>query len=113
MHPIKTRESNFVYRGPTPEIADLPCRMEGIDTFCVFELSDEDRQLVAAGGVLRLGIHGVRPILPVSVAFVAPGGPFARVLEPCRVCCRAAEDPVHLAGPDTHAFRCSVAGEAK
>jgi hypothetical protein len=76
MQPIRTNESNFTYLGPTRETADLPCRLEGQrDTFSVWEPTEEDRKIIAAGGHVRLGIHGVRPIPPVSLQVVANVGP--------------------------------------
>src|SRR6185436_21023900 len=105
MTPIKVAESNFCYLGPTRDIADLPCHIEGDNTFAVFEPTEEERQLIAVGGHVRLGIHGVRPIPPVSFEIVPNSGPYARVPAPCDVCGKDAEDPVHLSGDGTHAYR--------
>jgi hypothetical protein len=106
MQPIRTNESNFTYLGPGRETADLPCRLEGErDTFSVWEPTASDRELIAAGGHIRLGIHGVRPIPPVSLQVVGNAGPWQRVPDPCDTCQKEVDDPVHLAGPGTHAFR--------
>lgn len=105
MNPIKTRESNFTYLGPTPEVADLPCRTEGPNTFSVWELTPDERRLIADGANVRLGIHGMRPIPPVSLQVVGNDGPYARVADPCTVCGRGVEDAAHLSGPGTHAFK--------
>lgn len=105
MDPIKTNESNFVYFGPTPEIADLPCRTEGRDTFSVWQLTEAERQAIAMGAHIRLGIYGARPIPPVSLQVVANSGPFERVSNPCLVCGKQVEDAVHGSGPGTHAFK--------
>lgn len=58
MRPIKTNESNFTYLGPEDDIADLPCRTEGMDTFSVWAPSEEDRKVIANGGNIRLGSYG-------------------------------------------------------
>lgn len=105
MNPIKTRETNFTYLGPTAEIADLPCRTEGLSTYSVWEPTPDERRMIAGGANVRLGIHGVRPIPPVSLQVVADDGPYARVADPCTVCGKPVEDPVHLSGPGTHAFK--------
>lgn len=96
----------FTYLGPTVEVSDVPCRIEGADTFSLWSLRPEERQLIAEGGHIRLGIHGARPIPPVSLQVVANAGACERVPSPCDICGREIEDAVHDAGPDTHAFRC-------
>ena len=59
--------SNLVYRGPVPEVADLPCqRLSAGHVYAVFELTDEDRAAIAAGANIMLGIHH-EPIPPVSL----------------------------------------------
>ena len=110
MTPIKVKESNFCYMGPTREIADLPCRVDGDNTFAIFEPTPEERTFIAAGGHIRLGIYGVRPIPPLSMAIVSNLGPYERVPAPCDVCGKAAEDPVHLSGDGTHAYRSRAGG---
>jgi hypothetical protein len=109
MQPIKTNEANYTYLGPTPEIADLPCRINGHDTFAAWEPTDEERALIAAGGHIRLGIYGMRPIPPVSLEIVANVGPYERVSAPCDQCNREPDDPIHGMGsnthPTTHAYR--------
>lgn len=105
MNPINTNESNFTYLGPHPEVADLPCRAEGADTFSVWELTEEERKLIADGGHIRLGIHGMRPIPPVSLQIVPNCGPHKRVPFPCVACGKEVDDPAHQSGPGTHAFR--------
>lgn len=105
MQPVKTNESNFTYLGPTEEIADLPCRLEGPNTFCVWEPTESDRKLIAEGGHIRLGIYGAQPIPPVSLQIVANAGPYERVPAPCDACGKEVDDDVHALGPGTHAFR--------
>lgn len=106
MTPIRTRESNFTYLGPSAEIADLPCSRKGLNTFCIWELTAEEREAIAAGGRIQLGIYGVQPIPPVSLQVAENDGPFERVAAPCDICSQEAEHEVHKVGPGTHAFRC-------
>lgn len=106
MTPVRTKESNFVYLGPTDEIADLPCRVEGTTTFSIWALTDEEREAIAAGGNIRLGIFGAVPIPPVSLGVVHDGDLMARRLWPCRICGKESTDPVHEnGGAETHAFK--------
>lgn len=80
MQPVKTEKSNFVYKGPTEDIADLPCERvqeiyEGASgenrvhraVYSVWEPTDEERQAIADGANVKLGILGMEPIPPVSV----------------------------------------------
>lgn len=71
MLPIKTNRSNFVYKGPTPDIGDLPCERtteSGTSVvYAVFELADEERKAIADGGFIKIGIWGMEPIPPISV----------------------------------------------
>lgn len=103
MNPVKTAESNFVYQGPNPEISDLHCRVENWDTFSVWQFTDVERATIAAGGFVRLGIHGSRPIPPISMAVVPNGGPWARADDACDVCGLPFESPSH--NTDGHAYR--------
>lgn len=105
MLPVKTLESNFTYLGPAPEVADMPCRLEGAQTYSVWVLSDEERELIAKGGHIRLGIFGVRPIPPVSLQVVPNVRPWMRERAPCDKCGQEADAPIHYAGGGTHAYR--------
>ncbi len=82
MKPIKTNRSNFTYRGPTPDIMDLPCERTQIEgggqdgalvTYSVWELAPEEREFVARGGNIKLGIFYAHPIPPVSLQIVHEG----------------------------------------
>lgn len=67
MRPVKHDEADVVYRGPTPDIGDLWCQRERPGLIrVVYELDDEDRQLIAAGGRIMLGIW-TEPIPPISM----------------------------------------------
>lgn len=78
MQPIKTANSNLVYRGSPPDIVDLPCeRAEihgglqdgGTAIYSVWELTDEEREQIARGGNVKLGVF-TEPIPPVSLEVV-------------------------------------------
>ena len=64
MRPVHTAESNFVYTGPTPEVGDLHCRVDSVETTSVWWLTPSDREAIAAGANILLGIAG-HPIPPV------------------------------------------------
>lgn len=68
MIPVRTRASNFVYRGPSPDIGDAWVdRQPGRNVYLDWLPSEEERAAIAAGGLIRLGIHGMEPIPPVSL----------------------------------------------
>lgn len=69
MIPIRTRGSNFVYRGPAPDVGDAWVERHRADhaVYLTWLVSDEDRAAIAAGANIRLGIYGMEPIPPVSV----------------------------------------------
>lgn len=67
MRPIKTERSNFTYKGPTPDILDLPCRREDGVVYSTWFLSDEERIAIAEGSNIELAIYH-EPIPPVSLA---------------------------------------------
>ncbi len=69
MIPVRTSRSNFVYRGPSPEIGDawverLPAQRA---VFMEWQPEPAERELIAAGALIRLGIYGMEPIPPVSL----------------------------------------------
>lgn len=72
MKPIRTARSNFTFKGPTPDVGDLPCRLEptvayALECYSTWELSHEERIAIAEGANIELRILGV-PIPPVSLA---------------------------------------------
>lgn len=87
MKPIKTDRTNFTYKGPTPDVMDLPVERATVDgaetksgsldgagvVFSVWEPSPEEREFVARGGNIKLGIYGMEPIPPVSLQIVHEG----------------------------------------
>lgn len=75
MDPIRTVNSNFTYRGPSDDIGDLPCERhtelgKQTEVYSVWELTDEERQAIAAGGQLKLGVMTPDAIPPVSFEVV-------------------------------------------
>lgn len=69
MIPVRTARSNFVYRGPSPDIGDAWVRREPREhaVYLVWEPSDEERRAIAEGGYIELGIFNMEPIPPVSL----------------------------------------------
>jgi hypothetical protein len=69
MIPVRTSRSNFVYRGPTPDIGDA--WVERVPSaravYLEWQPDDAERELIAAGALIRLGIYGMEPIPPVSL----------------------------------------------
>jgi hypothetical protein len=75
MRAIRTPNSNFTYLGPREDIRNLPCQRieyEDGDTVvqAVFELTPHERDAIARGANLRIGILNMEPIPPISVAVV-------------------------------------------
>lgn len=64
MRPIKTEESNFVYRGDGRDVADLHCRVARLEshdyqdgaliTLAVWEPDGEERKRIADGANIEL-----------------------------------------------------------
>ena len=68
MIPVRTSRSNFVYRGPTPDIGDAWVeRRRAREVYLTWRPSEEERAAIAAGALIELGIHGMEPIPPVSL----------------------------------------------
>lgn len=72
MKPVKTVSSNFVYRGPEPDIGDawVERRPDEHVVYMVWELDDVERQAIAMGGQVKMGIFYMEPIPPVSLNVV-------------------------------------------
>lgn len=67
MRPVKHAGSNLVYRGPTDDIGDLWCqRIRPGEIRVVYELDDQDRELIAGGGRVELVMLN-EPIPPVAM----------------------------------------------
>jgi hypothetical protein len=69
LRPIRTETSNFTYLGFEPQIADLPCRRDDGKVYAVYALTDEEREMIANGGQVQLGIYS-EPIPPISMTIV-------------------------------------------
>ena len=68
MIPVRTSRSNFVYRGPTPDVGDAWVeRRKSGEVYMTWAPSDEEREAIAAGALVELGIFGREPISPVSL----------------------------------------------
>lgn len=66
MKPVRTERSNFTFKGPTPDIGDLPCRVEDLGTvvFSTWTLSPEERVAIAEGSNIELGVWTYRRGFP-------------------------------------------------
>jgi hypothetical protein len=69
VRPVRTPGSNFVYRGPTPDIGDAWVERAPAErvVYLDWQPSEEERAAIAAGALVRLGIHGMEPIPAVSL----------------------------------------------
>jgi hypothetical protein len=67
MRPVKVKESDVCYRGPTPDIGDLWCERVALGQIkVVYGLSDAERAVLAANGRVEL-ILWSEPIPPISM----------------------------------------------
>lgn len=74
MKPVRTASSNFIYAGPTPEIADLHCeRLKPGVIRSVWWFTPAEREAIAKGSNLSLSIMG-EPIPPVSLHLIRQDG---------------------------------------
>lgn len=70
MKPVKHAGADVVYRGPTAEIGDLWCMRDRPGLIrVVYELDDQDREMIATGGRIMLGIWA-EPIPPISMQVI-------------------------------------------
>jgi hypothetical protein len=70
MRPVKHAGADVVYSGPSPEIGDLWCMRDEPGLIrVVYELDDNDREMIAAGGRVFLGIW-TEPIPPISMQVI-------------------------------------------
>lgn len=73
MKPVKHAGADVVYRGPTPDIGDLWCFRDRPGLIrVVYELDDQERETIAKGGRIMLGIWA-EPIPPVSMQVIDEG----------------------------------------
>lgn len=90
MKPVSTKDDNMTYKGPTPDIGDLPChRVRPGFILSEWDLTKAERIAIARGGRIELGIHS-EPIPPVQlsvvtrneagdVSYVDENGPWERI----------------------------------
>lgn len=103
MKPVRTKSSNLVYEGPTPEIGDLHCeRIRPGVIRSVWWFSDYDREQIAKGANLSLTIMG-EPIPPVSLHLIRDDG----IGEDAPDVLRRVDDLINRSAPD------SAQGEAE
>ncbi len=81
MKPIKTKETNHSF-GPPPGkedlIGNLPCSVQevedlGVFIYSVYKPTDEERQAIADGWNIRLGVGWIGSFPPVSVGITHLG----------------------------------------
>jgi hypothetical protein len=70
VRPVRTVNSNFVYKGPEPDIYDawVERRPESRVVYLVWEMDPEERNAIARGAQIKLGIFNMEPIPPVSLS---------------------------------------------
>ena len=77
MKPGPFKEQNFIFRRPEgmtkEECGDLPCHVDKVNgqVIACYELTDEEKEQIAASGKLYLGIKAF-PIPPVWLTTVSP-----------------------------------------
>lgn len=86
MKPVKHAGASIVYRGDGDKIGDLWCmRQKPGHIDIVYEFDDKERQMIAEGGRILIGIHH-EPIPPISMQVMPQG-----------FCEPVAEHPFHVA----------------
>jgi hypothetical protein len=73
MKPVRTTNHNFVYRGPQEGISDLWVERKPVSHQVLSSWKPEEweiKMLADGSHVIELGIYGMEPIPPVSVAVV-------------------------------------------
>lgn len=68
MNPVRTKQANFIYKGPTEDIGDAWVEYHSEVVYMTWELDDDERKFLLDGGNIRLGIWYMKPIPPVSLA---------------------------------------------
>lgn len=74
MKPIRTPETNAVFtaaEGDEEDVFPLPVEVRGPGIHSTWELSDEEREMIAEGGVIEMGVAAKTPP-PVGLAVAAP-----------------------------------------
>jgi hypothetical protein len=74
MKPVRTADSNMVYRGPSPEVQDLHCeRIRLGEISSVWWLTPAERDAIAGGANIELRIM-TEPIPPTWIGVTARQG---------------------------------------
>lgn len=68
MDAIRTDKSNFTFLGPTPEVSDLPTELDREEriVWSVWKLTDEEREAIANGAQVKLGIFQEETVDPTE-----------------------------------------------
>lgn len=67
MKPVKTVECNFTYRGPRPEIGDLPCQRDRPgEVTSYWRPSQHELDVLVTGGFVKLTLM-TEPIPPIML----------------------------------------------
>jgi hypothetical protein len=74
MEPIETANSNFVFSGNGEDIIDLPCEVDipayargAVTVYSVWKPSREQREAIAAGANIKLGLLTETSIPPITL----------------------------------------------
>lgn len=83
MRAVRTARSNFVWTGPTPDIGDLHATVDRDvgRTTSVWEPTPEEREAIAAGANIALGVYGLHPPVMLYVTDEQGVGEDAPVLQ--------------------------------
>lgn len=104
MKPVRTPDTQFDYKGPTPDVRGLPChRVRPGFILSEWDLTKAERIAIACGGRIELGIH-TEPIPPVqlhvverdqdgALSYVDENGPWERI-SPEELAGRSRERPL-------------------
>lgn len=74
MYSLSRLDHNFTYHGPTEDIGDLSCRVDGGVVCSHWRPTEDELKLLNEGGCLELAIVG-HPIPPVSLIVVKADQP--------------------------------------
>lgn len=100
MIPVRTRASNFVYRGPTPDVGDawVERRPAEAAVMLTWKPTDEERAAIADGALIELGIFNLEPIPPVSIG-ISPHAEISAIGAAIRDRARAHLATIGVGGP--------------
>lgn len=69
MIPVRTARSNFVFRGPSPDVGDAWVDRQPAhgEVWVIWKPDEAELAAIAGGGLIRLGIYTTAAIPPVSL----------------------------------------------